>query len=468
MARKILHLTRDQLGSFLTDFESIKQFEQLFAEANAAAGSGGDDGIQLEAASASISAQEALDSIDRINQTLGMVELSPVPSEHTSTETDYIDLPINSPHVTRERRIQWNTDDGTIDVGLFNGVTLQVGQEIHFYAKNDSGVDIPNGASVMATGAVGVSGKITIAKAVADGSISGDYMLGIATQEILDNEFGYVTAYGQVRGIDTTGTPYGEVWADGDIIYFSHTTPGDLTKVAPDAPNLRARMAIVTNAAPGGAGSLYVRAKTGETLIGLNDVYASSPWDLAFIQWNNTNSRWENGIVYKDIIFPIIPKFTGVGNPSFNAFKGGITAPQFLVNDSVQLDASEFIHEWEEGTEAQIHVHFTSMTNVAATRGIKWEVGYTYVNTANGTSQWIDEVVLQVEQTIPANTPAYTEFTLEMGRFTPASGKIGGQIRMRLKRILAAGTAPATNPFVSQVGVHLKCNTAGSRSIATK
>lgn len=171
--------------------------------------------------------------------------------------------------------------------------------------------------------------------------------------------------------------------------------------------------------------------------------------------------------VWKDIVFPIIAKFTGAGNPNYNTFMGNIKAPQFAVNDAVDLDASEFIHEWLEATDAHIHIHWTSMTNVAAARAVKWRIEETHVPfTENGV--WTAVQTYDVEVTIPANTPAYTEFITPVATVPIPGGKIGGQIRMKLTRIAAAGTAPATNPFGTQVGIHLECNSMGSREIASK
>lgn len=204
-----------------------------------------------------------------------------------------------------------------------------------------------------------------------------------------------------------------------------------------------------------------VQTVTGEKKFGGNTHYTSFEAD-------GTMKAAGDATTWKDLVFPIIPKFIGPGNPAYNTFVGGVTAPQFLVNDGVQLDASEFVHEWKEGSLCDVHLHWTSMDNVAAARAVKWEVGYTFVNKSDGTSQWGAEVVLQVEATIPANTPALTEFRTLMGTFTPASAKIGGQIRLRLKRIAAAGTAPAVDPFATQLGIHIECDTLGSRTISAK
>jgi hypothetical protein len=207
---------------------------------------------------------------------------------------DYIDFNRVGPHVTLPRRMQWNEDDGTIDVGMNDEVVLQVGQEMHYYAKNTSGGDILNGTPVMFTGTLGASGKLTFGKAVADGSFPAIYMMGVATEDIPNNGFGYITSFGKVRGFNTSGTPYGETWNDGDIIYFSPAAAGTWTNVRPAAPNLDLPVAVVLNAATGGSGEIFVRMKTGETVNSLHDVQAPSPSDGDILEYDSGNTRWQN------------------------------------------------------------------------------------------------------------------------------------------------------------------------------
>ncbi len=209
-------------------------------------------------------------------------------------KTDYIDFNRVGPHVAAARRMQWNEDDGTIDVGMNDNVMLQVGQEMHYYAKNTSGGDILNGTPVMFTGTLGASGKLTFGKAVADGSAPAIYMMGVATEDIANNGFGYITSFGKVRGFNTSGTPYGETWNDGDIIYFSPAAPGTWTNVRPAAPNLDLPVAVVLNAATGGSGEIFVRMKTGETVDELHDVQAPSPSDGDILEYDSGNARWQN------------------------------------------------------------------------------------------------------------------------------------------------------------------------------
>lgn len=207
---------------------------------------------------------------------------------------DYIDFNRVGPHVTLPRRMQWNEDDGTIDVGMNDEVVLQVGQETHYYAKNTSGGTIENGTPVMFTGTVGASGKLTFGKAVADGSVLPEYMMGVATEEILNNEFGYVTSFGLVRGFNTTGSPYGETWNDGDLLYFDPATAGTWTNVQPSAPAIHQPVAVVVNAGSGGSGSIFVRMQASPHIEDLTNVEAPSPSDGDLLTYSAANNRWQN------------------------------------------------------------------------------------------------------------------------------------------------------------------------------
>jgi len=193
--------------------------------------------------------------------------------------------------------LAWNLDDGTLDVGLYGDVVLQAGQEMLYYAKNTSGAQVDKGQGVMFSGTIGASGKLTFDLAVADGSVSHELVMGIATQDIANNDFGYVTDFGLVRGFDTSGAnkTVPETWADGDLLYFDPAYPGELTNVQPQAPALHMPIAVVVDASASSSGSIFVRIKTGETLSELIDVYVNgTPADQDMLQYDSGNTRWTN------------------------------------------------------------------------------------------------------------------------------------------------------------------------------
>lgn len=193
-------------------------------------------------------------------------------------------------------QLRWNTDDGTLDIGLNGGAILKTGQQTLYYAKNTSGSSIPIGTPVMFTGTVGASGKLTFGLAVADGSVPPEYMMGVATHTIANNDFGYVTDFGLVRGFNTSGSPYGETWADGDLLYFDPATPGTWTNVEPVAPNIHVPVAVVLTAASGGSGAIFVRMTLSQRLGELQDVRINGVGPTAgqVLIYDAAQQRWEN------------------------------------------------------------------------------------------------------------------------------------------------------------------------------
>jgi len=190
--------------------------------------------------------------------------------------------------------LRWNDTDGTLDLGLKGGnVTLQIGQEQFIRVKADE--VIRNGQAVYATGAVGATGRITVAKFIADNTIDELYFIGIATEDIAANQEGFITTFGTVRGLNLTngGNIYEETgYTDGTILYASPTTSGYLTKTKPEAPNLSIPVAIVLHADANG--QVQVRPTTGFHLNELHDVLITDITNREILQWNATDSYWQN------------------------------------------------------------------------------------------------------------------------------------------------------------------------------
>lgn len=206
---------------------------------------------------------------------------------------DYIDFDDAAVVTGQPGRLTWNAADGTLDLGMgYDNVTQQIGLEQFYHVKNQTGSTLMNGYAARAVGTVGNSGQLKAGYALADGSIAARYNLGILTMDILDGEDGYVTSFGLVRQINTTGVPFGELWADGDILYVSPTTPGYLTNVEPTAPHQKIIMAIVIRAASNG--SVFVRPTTGQVLGDCHDVQTSSPADGDILSYVDADSRWVN------------------------------------------------------------------------------------------------------------------------------------------------------------------------------
>lgn len=185
--------------------------------------------------------------------------------------------------------IQWNSTDGTYDMGLLNSSVLQVGQETMFYGKASGA--IANGDLCQFAGVQG--DHILIKKAVgSEIEAAPHYLVGVATENIANGSFGYVTWFGKINGIYTK-TPANQDsadWVAGDILYFNVTT-GQMTKTMPSVPNRIIHVAAVIKEQTGASenGIILVRPTFGQKLQDLDDVNGTPlTTDGQFAVWNNT------------------------------------------------------------------------------------------------------------------------------------------------------------------------------------
>ena len=141
-------------------------------------------------------------------------------------------------------------------------------QHMYYWAKAIE--DIALGDVVQFAGAQG--SHLLIRKA--DQTLAGfepHHVMGVAKEAILDQQFGYVAAFGQVRHINV-GT-----FSDGDILYLDPTTPGGFTDSKPMPPNHAIQIAAVTDDNPSNNGTIQVRLNhlpdTDEVPEGLTNLY---------------------------------------------------------------------------------------------------------------------------------------------------------------------------------------------------
>ena len=225
-----LNLTRDQLAAFLTDQQQIRQFELLFSAVDQLQVIVGTD-FEYQADTAAATANEALAQISRLAQSLELLATAPVIENNNSVTTDYIDFDAKAPHVDRIRRMAWNGDDQTIEIGMEYGVIQQIGMETYARVENTTGVTIPNGTVVGFVG-VGANNTLSVAPYLADGSTPTLYILGVMTHDLPDSgEVGYCTVWGHVRDVNTSA------FSIGDILYASPTVAGAFTATKPTAPD---------------------------------------------------------------------------------------------------------------------------------------------------------------------------------------------------------------------------------------
>ena len=406
----------------------------------------------------------------------------------------------NTPLTSAPGLIQWNTTDGTYDMGLLNSSVLQVGQETMFYGKASGA--IANGDLCQFAGVQG--DHILIKKAVgSEIEANPHYLVGVATENIANGAFGYVTWFGKVNGVYTK-TPANQDsvdWVAGDLLYFNVTT-GQLTKTLPTVPNRVITVAAVIKAQTGSSesGIIIVRPTFGCKVTDLDDVNGTPLTTTGqFLSWNQTAGYFDfdddilayydgtaghiktsknnpsdlnidcgtdktlvlGESVWDDIIISPSNLRGGVSVPNFSAFQNGVYQLLFINTQSDEVYGSfEIPHDYKEGTDLQPHIHWSP--NSTNTGNCVWDFEYTIADPMTTFPATTTTTITQagsgtINQHQLANTAAVIS----------GSGiKVGAICVFRLAR--PTGDAFTGDAFLHSVGVHYQIDTIGSRQITTK
>jgi hypothetical protein len=178
-----------------------------------------------------------------------------------------VNVPTNNVDTAKMR---WDSDLATVVLGLNDNVPNELGFKNFWLVKNQTGSTITKGSIVYANGTVGASGRITIDKFIADGSIDAKYLLGITAHDLTNGEDGYVISFGKIRKVNT------DTFAAGAILYPSPTVAGVWTDVEPVAPNIDMPIGFCINSHVNN-GTIAIRVASGYKLHELHDLAISSP-----------------------------------------------------------------------------------------------------------------------------------------------------------------------------------------------
>ena len=172
-----------------------------------------------------------------------------------------------------------------------NGSVVQhVGEEQFFRVKCQGAVT--KGQVVMFAGTLGASGGLVGAAATGLTPEQSNYILGVADETGANNDWIFVSSFGEVKGIDTTGGA--ENWQQGDVLYYNPAVTGGLTKTKPTSPNAIAVVAAVVHVGSSN-GILFVRPTFGSVLGGTDgNVQFGTLSGGDVIVYDSGDSRWEN------------------------------------------------------------------------------------------------------------------------------------------------------------------------------
>lgn len=258
---------------------------------------------------------------------------------------DYIQFDTGATVTRATGRLWWDSSDSiqTLNLGMAgSNATLQIGEETYFRIKCASA--ITEGQVVMFAGTVGASGGLIGAPATGLTADTASYVMGVATESGATNDWIYVTAFGLVRGIDTTGGA--EAWVDGQILYYNPSVAGGLTKTLPSAPNAKVQVCAVVHADANG--SLFIRPSFGGILGQYEgDVQVTTPANGDLLIRNQTSGKWVNA-----------PLTAGTGISITNA-AGSVTIANTATTSIAITD--------DTTTNATRYVTFTSATTGSIT-----------------------------------------------------------------------------------------------------
>ena len=176
----------------------------------------------------------------------------------------------------------WNPTDFTLDMPL-GGVTIQLGQETVARILNNTGSTLLNGKVVRVTGASGQ--RLTAALADNTSDITSATILGIMTQDVLNNQQGFATLAGLVRDLNTSS------FTEGDVLYLGGS--GAVTNVKPVTPLHLVTVGYCVRS-HATQGSIFSHPQNGYELDELHDVLITSAQNNDVLSWNSASSYWEN------------------------------------------------------------------------------------------------------------------------------------------------------------------------------
>jgi hypothetical protein len=217
-----------------------------------------------------------------------------------------------SPNNVDTAKMRWDSDLGTVVLGMYDQVPNELGFKNFWLVKNQTGSTITKGSLVYANGTVGASGRITVAKFIADGTIDAKYLLGITAHDLTDGEDGYVISFGKIRQVNT------DTFAAGAILYPSPTTAGVWTDVEPVAPNIDMPIGFCINSSSNN-GTISIRVASGYSLNELHNVAITSPVEKSSLfysdgLWRDTTAA----LLVSDTASMLTPYFRDLDTTSLN------------------------------------------------------------------------------------------------------------------------------------------------------
>lgn len=248
--------------------------------------------------------------------------------------TEYLDFNIaGTTPAYSQGRLYYNVD--TQDPSFYTsvtGVNINLGQQTAVKVKNSSGVSVTKGKLVHIVGGVGTNPLIATASWENDNNSANT--LGMAMNDMNQNDFGFVLLNGVITGVNTQG------FTAGQILYLSSS--GNYTGTKPQAPLHAVKVGEVVTVQQNN-GVIFVNINNGQEIEELHDVritFASSGDLLTYSSYNGTpvwvNTKTLSGsyVITGSLTISSSATFTNIG-PAI--FSGTINTNNILSGTTAQF-----------------------------------------------------------------------------------------------------------------------------------
>jgi len=237
------------------------------------------------------------------------------------------DIPVTAGQLT------WDDANGTLRLGLKgSNVSLHLGQEEIIKVVNKTDTNLLESeykvVRVRTKPEGGAQGqRLAVVLAQANNKSNHTGILGIVTENINNNEEGFITSFGLVRNINTTGDLQEEDWDDGDVLWLSETVPGQLTNIEPTNHPVQIGYVVYSHQ---NQGKIFVSVDNSvDELQELHNVKVNNVQNNDILIYNSLSSVWEN----KPVPNPDLSQYLNLSGGTIDGnltVTGSISASEYL------------------------------------------------------------------------------------------------------------------------------------------
>lgn len=393
-----------------------------------------------------------------------------IPGGVGEVQVDHVEFNTSYSGSHAEGILHWNPDEGCLEIGMPGGnVVAQLSMEtlLPKRVKNNSGVDIKNGDAVYTTTGFANTAEVELSRA---DDFTTSLVSGLATEDIDDKAYGWVTVFGIVRG-DETQPINTSSYDTGEFLYLSATEAGKWTNVIPDAPNNKMFIGRVWRS-HSTEGEIFVLPIATQHVARASDVYNAPNVDLTTLMWNEAEGYYENNkVVYEDLQVSIsnirIPAANAPTERLYDGGTGGVTFPflGFAVGNYIYFDV-QTRHGMKLNTILDQHVHFTLPNTTDIGDKFQWQLD---VMVAPIGSEWAEPsgTPFTSEHTVAAGDNTYHRL-MELADIPAVNTTVSTIYKCKLTRIAASSDEYASEVYLTFADGHYQKDTMGSRSENSK